>query len=147
MRGGRLVVSAALFGSAAAFVACTLDFDRYASVTGASSPADAEIEGQTVEDARTADATQGAPEGGALADGSPSACMPAASCLQQASACGATCGQQYRQCNGGCTGTTCMQGCTSTEQSCLGGCATTCIGCEQSASCPASSACLAASHM
>jgi len=135
--------------------ACTLDFDRYDPVDAGSAP-DASIEaspdvGTPTVDAPTVDATaEAAPvleaSSDAPADRESGACTPPPDCIQQATACGAACGQVYQGCAQDCDAQACVDACRTSEQSCLGKCISVCISCTADGGCSASNPCLNASH-
>jgi hypothetical protein len=135
-------------------VACALNFDVY-------NPVDASLEGSTADawseggpslDAPADGARMDATVDAALTDASldrdgGSSCTAPGACFQEASTCGAMCGQVYQRCVRPCDASpACTAPCTSAQQSCLGKCATTCIGCTQEAGCVASNSCLDAAH-
>ncbi len=135
--------------------ACTLDFDRYdpAAGDGAASEPDAPVEPSMDAAALPpADATaEAAPALEASAESSAAdhesgACSVPPACVQQATSCGAACGQGYQACVQDCDAQTCIDACRTPEQSCLGKCITVCLSCTADGGCSSSSACLNASQ-
>jgi hypothetical protein len=151
----QIIFAVALSPGIAAFVACSLDFNRYDPVgagadvsTADTSTADASSDvGSTPEPSPEAARADAGPAVDAAADRDSGPCTPPAGCFQQATSCGGVCGQDYQKCTRPCeAGPSCTPACRSTEQSCLGVCATSCIACTQDAGCTASSGCLNATH-
>jgi hypothetical protein len=147
--GAHIVAAVVLSSAVGSTVACTLDFDRYQPVDAAAevstddASADIRSTPEASSDAARADA--GSPDAAPVVDSGP--CTPPAGCFQQATSCGAICGQDFQKCTRTCeAGQGCTQTCTSSEQSCLGKCAASCIACTQDAGCTSSSGCLNATH-
>lgn len=147
----RVLAATAVAVAAAPFVACALDFDRYAPLDSESGappielplgPADVASNDVGAESSR-ADARVDVSSGEAATP-----CSAPAMCFQQATSCGAACRQNYQRCSRQCgdADTQCLTPCTNAQQSCLGRCATSCIGCAQDAGCPSSNNCLAATN-
>jgi hypothetical protein len=125
--------------------ACTLDFDRYDPADGNASLQDGGSNVGTGEsDDSGVDFTDDAWDN----RGDGSTCATTTTCYDQATSCGALCGQSHDTCVKACLASPlCVLGCTGTEQSCLGKCASSCVSCTRGDTCGASSGCLDAAHL
>jgi hypothetical protein len=149
----RLALLVALTMAELGPVACSLDFERFA--TDDANPGT--VVAPPPMPNGGLDAASRQPDSGAIAEASidketgtalvvEAGCAAAAGCIDKAQSCGARCSTALVQCQKGCAGGACQRRCTTTAQTCVTQCGETCDLCVRIGGCAVRIDCLAAAQ-